>query len=731
MNIPKMIDDYEIIKLEKETDKALFYSCKNKSDTKCLIKFYRKNKKPHFNSLTELNNPNAIAIYKEGKFFDIDSSKHFDYEIMSYLENASPLSGQTTLSDKEAFEIVKKIASCLNDFHKNGFIHRNVTPENILLNISEPILISYGCITEIDLQDDVDVSLTKIFKDKEDVTGTEGFVAPEVYTGVISPAVDYFCLGMTLYFLLTGKTLYEEVKSENFKTLLILGKLNDQINKNPVLTVRQKRIICGLITLQHDKRWGYDEITQFFNGAEIPVFTDWNPPEPFVFAFKKYYNVQLLSEAFLKYPVLGTIVIRNGKFTKYLLQLGLNGKANKIDKLINAKGNDYSSKEICSLVYLVMNDMKYSLCQGKQLKTKEDLFSLSGQLKKRLELLVLSKDILFDLWLSCIFDVNMKSFYTILEGDKDYVKSVAVNKIRHEKGLWSLLEKFLNNKEINIKVEPLLNDFFELNIKKIIKKSHCDEFRKNGNLLVAGKGGKYKVYNLIEAKIIFRKTFTEYKLIPDGYILGNEKDVDYIILQRGRKSVIQTLSYKELSKTFNKFLQNHDYKNLNALISFVFEYKHLKGGNAEFEKQVLSFVDKNHLEELEPFAKLYYFLLIYSKNELNTSAFIRKMTEIYDCVIENPSANSFLLINEMGKIYYQLDMKHEAKTCFEKGISFDLEKKMLNEIALALINSEQKKYKEALSYFRLCKKDKPELIYEDPRVYKYYKDCNTAFGLQV
>ena len=200
MNIPENIDSYEFLSLEKETEKALFYSCKDKTGKKCLIKFYKKNKKPHQNSLTKIYIPNAIEILKDGKFFDADTSKYFDYEIMPYLENATLLSEHVPLPEKEAFEIIKKLSECLNIFHKKGFIHRDVTPENILMNGNEPILISYGCLTEIDSQDDVDVSLTKVFKAKKDVTGTDGFIAPEVYTGVISPAVDYFCLGMTLYF---------------------------------------------------------------------------------------------------------------------------------------------------------------------------------------------------------------------------------------------------------------------------------------------------------------------------------------------------------------------------------------------------------------------------------------------------------------------------------------------------------------------------------------------------
>ena len=732
MNIPKTIDDYEILKMKKETEKAMFYSCKDKTDKQYLIKFYKKNKKPHFESLTKIHNPNVIEILKEGKFFDSNTSKYFDYEVMPFLENATPLSEKAPLPENATFEIVKKIANGLNELHQNGFIHRNVTPENILLNDDEPMLISYDCVTEIDLQDDVDVSLTKIFKEKEEVTGTVGFIAPEVYTGVVGPSVDYFSLGMTLYYLLTGTNLYEEVKSEKFKTLLLLGKLNDQVNKNPLLSVRQKRFICGLITLQHDKRWDHDEISRFLNGEEVPIYTDWDPPEPFSFCFKKYFDLHLLTETFLKYPILGAGVIKNGKFTKYLLQLGLTGKANQINKLIKDNVKIYSSKEVCSIVYLVMNDMTYSLCQGKQLITKEDLFLLSGQLQKRIEYLVLTKDVLFNLWLTGIFDVNMKNFYSILEGDEDYSKSVAVNKIRQEKGLWPLLVEFLNNKEINVKTEPLADDFFEININDIVKRNHCDEVIKNENVLLAGKEGKYKAYNLIENKSIFhKKTFIERWAIPDGYILKTNRNQEYLILQKGRKTFIQNLTYKELTKTFNSYLQNQGYRNLNKFISLVFEYKHIKREDAEFERTVLSFINNNHLEGLNSLTKFYYFYFLYLKDEIDTTTLIQKMSETFDCTIKAPDYNSFLVLNEMGIIYYQLGMKREAMHCYEKGMTMDFDRKMINEIAIASLYAEEKKYNDGLSYFKLCKENKPKLIYENPDVYDYYQNCVTALGLQV
>ena len=76
-------------------------------------------------------------------------------------------------------------------------------------------------------------------------------------------------------------------------------------------------------------------------------------------------------------------------------------------------------------------------------------------------------------------------------------------------------------------------------------------------------------------------------------------------------------------------------------------------------------------------------------------------------------------------------MKKEALLCYEKGINMDFEKKMVNEVAIALLYSEGKKYDDAMVFFNLCKKDKPEIIYQNSEVYKYYQECAVALGLQI
>lgn len=721
--MPEVIDNYKILNLIKETAKACFYLCCDNVEKHLLLKVYKKNKKSRLLSLTDIMHPNAVEVINEGFVFDSVSSMNKEYEIMAYLEAATALYENMPLEENEAFEIIRQLAECLNVFHQKGFVHRNVTPENILMNGNEPVLISYGCITEIDLQDNVDEALTKVFKQNEDVTGTEGFIAPEVYSGIISPAVDYFSLGMTLFYLLTGRKLSDKKENKNYKKGLFSGNFIDDVNKTAELTVRQKQIICGLITLQHDKRWGYKELTRFFNGEDVAVYSDWNPPEPFVFRWKKMFDLKSIADELLKHPVSGARIIKNKKLTNYLLQLGLNKKADQINKLVANKQTSYNSMELCSVVYLTINDMKYKICDGKELKTKEDFYSLSEQLKKRVEYLMLSREPLFCMWLSVLFEVNLNDFYLQLNSEEDFERFIAINEKRNKEGLWNLLVQFLNDKKIIVDVKPLPDTFFMYNIVQITKKTVCDEFRKNGSLFLMRENKKYIAYNLINCKKIFRRKFSDITGFVGGYILYDGKREPYVVIQKGRNPFA-----KKLNDAFEYFLNIEDHSSLNKLISLSFEYFHLNGDVIE-KRRILDYVNENHIDDLSAFAKLYYSLVQYEKRKINTYEFIHEIKKICDEISKNPDENSYLVINEIGKIYYQLDMKGEARKCFKQGISLDINKKMNNEIAIALMLSEQKKYKDAVAYFKLCLNERPESVRGNSEVFTLYSEACAALGL--
>ena len=83
-------------------------------------------------------------------------------------------------------------------------VHRDVKPENIILEGSKPggkiFLVDFGGIQ----QGSQDISDNEV-TDTGTLVGTYGYMAPEQLRGSARPASDLFALGGTLLYLLSGK----------------------------------------------------------------------------------------------------------------------------------------------------------------------------------------------------------------------------------------------------------------------------------------------------------------------------------------------------------------------------------------------------------------------------------------------------------------------------------------------------------------------------------------------
>ena len=98
---------------------------------------------------------------------------------------------------REAADIVRKLAEALAYAHKQGVIHRDVKPHNVMLREDgEPLLMDFGLAARAD-----EGKLTVAGQ----VLGTPAYCAPEQWKGQSTPACDQYSLGCLLYELLTGQ----------------------------------------------------------------------------------------------------------------------------------------------------------------------------------------------------------------------------------------------------------------------------------------------------------------------------------------------------------------------------------------------------------------------------------------------------------------------------------------------------------------------------------------------
>ncbi|MBO0695017.1 MAG: protein kinase, partial [Verrucomicrobia bacterium] len=167
-----------------------------------------------------LDHPCIVPIYEVG---ERDGQCYFS---MKFVEGGQldQVVKQTPLSNRQAVELIAKVARTVHYAHEHGILHRDIKPGNILLDgKGEPHLTDFGLARLVESESTVTRTV--------EVLGTPSYMAPEQARGnqgaaVSSPPreaklsrpMDVYGLGAVLYQLLTGHppfaggTTYETIK---------------------------------------------------------------------------------------------------------------------------------------------------------------------------------------------------------------------------------------------------------------------------------------------------------------------------------------------------------------------------------------------------------------------------------------------------------------------------------------------------------------------------------------
>ena len=112
-----------------------------------------------------------------------------------------------TLPPAEAAHLLAQVAAALTQAHELGVVHRDVKPDNILLQprptgVAEPDqvkLTDFGIARVLD---------TAGLTTPHAIMGTPHYMAPEAAAGVVDPAADVYAVGIVLYELVSGHPPY-------------------------------------------------------------------------------------------------------------------------------------------------------------------------------------------------------------------------------------------------------------------------------------------------------------------------------------------------------------------------------------------------------------------------------------------------------------------------------------------------------------------------------------------
>jgi hypothetical protein len=150
--------------------------------------------------IASFDHPNLVTIFDFGR----DEELGCNYYTMNFVDGPS-LAQKGRLSFEEAAPLFAAVLSGLAQLHDAGIVHRDVKPQNVLIDQDGRARLA-------------DLGIARSQRQAQGLTrtgfavGTARYMSPEQARGrPVGPPSDVFSMGLMMYHVLTGKTVYENV----------------------------------------------------------------------------------------------------------------------------------------------------------------------------------------------------------------------------------------------------------------------------------------------------------------------------------------------------------------------------------------------------------------------------------------------------------------------------------------------------------------------------------------
>ena len=155
-------------------------------------------------SIAMLRHPNIVRVHQ---VFEENGTAYMVLDLIEGRDLADIIElGDKELNPDQIHGLLVKLLDAVALVHDNGLLHRDISPDNVLLDKwGGPILIDFGAVREYSTKGKTGSASMLVVKD--------GYSPHEFYSSgaTQSASSDLYALGATMYHLISGKYLLQQI----------------------------------------------------------------------------------------------------------------------------------------------------------------------------------------------------------------------------------------------------------------------------------------------------------------------------------------------------------------------------------------------------------------------------------------------------------------------------------------------------------------------------------------